>query len=68
MLGDLSITTLVNGLFNRSEPSPMNREQFSRWPTGFIDGEGNFQVYLDRYYLPLPYVVRTTHKWSDRGE
>lgn len=29
----------------------MNISQFSRWLAGFIDGEGSFQVYLDRHYF-----------------
>jgi hypothetical protein len=58
MLSEMSITALVYGLFNRSEPSPMKREQFSRWLTGFIDGEGNFQVYLDRSYLRVMFRIR----------
>jgi len=29
----------------------MDRNQFSLWLSGFIDGEGNFQVFLDRHYL-----------------
>ena len=36
----------------------MNREQFSSWLSGFIDGEGNFQVYLDRNYLRIMFRVR----------
>jgi hypothetical protein len=58
MLSEKSITTLVYGLFNRSKPSSMNREQFSRWLTGFIDGEGNFQIYLDRNYLRVMFRIR----------
>ena len=51
-----SIITVVNGLFNRSKPK-INREQFFRWLTGFIDGEGNFQVYLDRDYLRVMFRI-----------
>lgn len=36
----------------------MNREQFSNFISGFIDGEGNFQVYLDRFYLLLMFRIR----------
>jgi hypothetical protein len=58
MLSEMNITALVYGLFNRSEPYPMKKEQFSRWLTGFIDGEGNFQVYLDRNYLRVIFRIR----------
>lgn len=36
----------------------MNKEQFSRWLTGFIDGEGSFQVFLDRLYLRVMFRIR----------
>lgn len=36
----------------------MNREQFSRWLAGFIDGEGSFQVFLDRHYLRVMFRIR----------
>lgn len=58
MRSNVSITALVFGLFKKSEPLPMKKEQFSRWLTGFIDGEGNFQVYLDRNYLRVMFRIR----------
>ena len=45
-------------LFNRRELYPMNRSQFSRWLVGFIDGEGNFQVFLDIHYLRVMFIIR----------
>ena len=36
----------------------MTTSQFSKWLTGFIDGEGNFQVYLDRHYLRVMFRIR----------
>ena len=36
----------------------MNRNQFSLWLSGFIDGEGNFQVFLDRNYLRAVFRIR----------
>lgn len=36
----------------------MNREHFSRWLAGFIDGEGSFQVFLDRHYLRVMFRIR----------
>lgn len=58
MLNILSIDMFVYGLLNKVKPSPMNREQFSRWLLGFIDGEVNFQVYLDRNYLRIMFRIR----------
>ena len=36
----------------------MNKEQYSSWLAGFIDAEGNFQVYLDRLYLRVMFRIR----------
>ena len=58
MGSSLSIDTLVYGLLNKNKPTSMNREQFSSWLSGFIDGEGNFQVYLDRNYLRVMFRIR----------
>ena len=54
----INIFTFTYTLFNRKEPCPMNQSQFSRWLSGFIDGEGNFQVYLDRQYLRVMFRIR----------
>jgi len=58
MWNEMSITAFVYGLFNKSEPTPMKKEQFSRWLTGFIDGEGNFQVYLNKNYFRVMFRIR----------
>lgn len=58
MLNEISITAFVYGLFNKSEPTPNEKEQISRWLTGFIDGEGNFQVFLDRNYFRVMFRIR----------
>ena len=58
MLNTISIFTFSYRLFNRREPSPMNRSQFSMWLAGFIDGEGNFQVFLDGHYLRVMFRIR----------
>lgn len=58
MMNNLSIDIFVYGLFNKIKPSSMSREQFSSWLSGFIDGEGNFQVYLDRNYLRVMFRIR----------
>jgi len=57
-VNSISISTFTCKLFNRKESLPMNREQFSRWLVGFIDGEGNFQVFLDKYYLRVMFRIR----------
>ena len=36
----------------------MTTSQFSKWLTGFIDGEGSFQVFLDRQYLRVMFRIR----------
>jgi len=36
----------------------MDQKQFSLWLSGFIDGEGNFQVFLDRTYLRTIFRIR----------
>ena len=58
MLNIISIFTFNYRLFNRREPSPMTTSQFSKWLTGFIDGEGSFQVFLDRQYLRVMFRIR----------
>jgi hypothetical protein len=58
MKNTLSIVPLVYKMFNRKVPADMNRNQFSLWLSGFIDGEGNFQVFLDRNYLRAIFRIR----------
>jgi hypothetical protein len=58
MKNNLSIVPLVYKMFNRKVPADMNRNQFSLWLSGFIDGEGNFQVFLDRNYLRAIFRIR----------
>lgn len=41
-----------------SRPSVITSDQFARWIIGFIDGEGNFQVYFDRDYLRVIFRIR----------
>ena len=45
-LNYISIFTFTLLLFNKKETLPMNKEQFLSFVSGFIDGEGNFQVFL----------------------
>ena len=58
MKNNLSIVPLVYKMFNRKVPAELNRNQFSLWLSGFIDGEGNFQVFLDRNYLRVIFRIR----------
>ena len=58
VLSTVCFSTFLHGIFNKKKPKPINKEQFSRWLTGFIDGEGNFQVFLDRHYLKVMFRIR----------
>jgi hypothetical protein len=48
----------IFSLLKQNHPIEMNRDQFSRWFSGFVDGEGNFQVFLDRNYLRAIFRIR----------
>jgi len=50
----LGISSLVFPLFNRAIPPTLSRIEFSQWLSGFIDAEGNFQVFFDRYPFVTP--------------
>ena|SRR5947207_211055 len=52
-----NIKTLVYATLNKKVPSALDRNQFSSWLTGFVDGEGNFQVFLDRHYLRVVFRI-----------
>ena len=58
MKSNFSVLPLVYKIFNRKVPADMDRNQFSLWLSGFIDGEGNFQVFLDRHYLRAIFRIR----------
>lgn len=36
----------------------MNENQFGKWLSGFVDGEGNFQIWIDRHYLRRRFRIR----------
>lgn len=57
-MSQLSITAVIFKLLNKNKPMTLNKDQFSSWLTGFIDGEGNFQVYIDRGYLRVMFRIR----------
>jgi hypothetical protein len=58
LLSHWGIDVLVFNLLKKNKPSPMNKEQFSKFLSGFIDGEGNFQVYLNKEYLRVMFRIR----------
>ena len=35
----------------------MTRDEFLQWLSGFIDAEGNFQVFIDRQYLRAAFRI-----------
>ena len=55
---NFSVLPLVYKIFNRKVPADMDRNQYSLWFSCFIDGEGNFQVFLDRQYLRAIFRIR----------
>lgn len=54
----MCILPIVLRLLNKPTPEQLTREQFSKWLTGFIDGEGNFQVFLDGMRLRVAFRIR----------
>lgn len=54
----MCIPNLVCLALNRKMPTALDRKQFSLWLSGFIDAEGNFQVFLDRQYLRVAFRIR----------
>nr|AAX34435.1 LAGLIDADG homing endonuclease [Cyclocybe aegerita] len=58
MKNNWSIIPLLYKIYNKKVPLDMNTNQFSLWFSGFIDGEGNFQVFLDRQYLRAIFRIR----------
>ena len=58
MKDNLSLLPLLYKIYNRKVPTDMNKNKFSLWLSGFIDGEGNFQVFLDRHYLRAIFRIR----------
>lgn len=54
----MSIVPFIFSLFKQKPPAEMTRDQFSRWFSGFADGEGSFQVFLDRNYLRVMFRIR----------
>lgn len=57
-LSQLGIAAILYKVLDKPMPSPMDRNQFSHWLTGFIDGEGNFQAFMDNGRLRLIFRIR----------
>lgn len=57
-MSELGVLAILLKAVSKPMPSPFDKSQFSRWLTGFIDAEGNFQVFLDRNYLRLSFRIR----------
>lgn len=54
----MCITPFIFKLFKQTPPKKMSHEEFARRLSGFIDGEGSFQVFLDRNYLRVMFRIR----------
>lgn len=44
-------------VINKTPVEEINTKQFNEWFSGFVDAEGNFQVYLDRIYLRIKFRI-----------
>ena len=51
------ILHIVYQSYSKKQPSLFNKEQFAKWLSGFIDAEGNFQVFFDRQYLRVLFRI-----------
>lgn len=45
---EFAIIPLVYNLYKKKYPAKLNKLEFCVWLSGFIDAEGNFQVFFDR--------------------
>lgn len=45
-------------LFGKTEPKSLTRDQFASWLSGFIDGEGYFQLWFDKLTLRLAFRIK----------
>lgn len=61
MINRSSILPLLTGLFGIKQPrfaqSYLSKEEFAQWFSGFVDGEGNFQVFFDRSYVRVLFRI-----------
>lgn len=57
MITHLSVSGTVLSLYKK-EMKEWNKEEFKQWLVGFIDAEGNFQVFMDRKYIRVIFRIR----------
>jgi len=57
-MNEMSIVPFIYNFFKKTLPNKMTKEQFSILLSGFINGEGNFQVFIDRKYLKIMFRIR----------
>jgi len=57
MITHLSVSGTVLSLYKK-EIKEWNNEEFKQWLVGFIDAEGNFQVFMDRKYVRVMFRIR----------
>lgn len=48
---------LIYPIFKKSPVKDLGPREFNEWFTGFVDAEGNFQVYFDRTYLRIKFRI-----------
>lgn len=41
----------------KKEKKTFSKEEFKQWLVGFIDAEGNFQVFMDRNYVRVMFRI-----------
>lgn len=51
------VLPLLLPLYNKDRPKPLNNKESAAWLSGFIDAEGNFQAFFDRYYLRVAFRI-----------
>lgn len=56
MISQLSLSSIVLSLYKKEKKS-FTKEEFKQWLVGFIDAEGNFQVFIDRKYLRVMFRI-----------
>lgn len=52
----LSVSSIVLSLYKK-EKKTFSKEEFKQWLVGFIDAEGNFQVFMDRNYVRVMFRI-----------
>jgi len=60
-INEFTIYPIVLQLYKKNNPSKLSNLEFNAWLSGFIDAEGNFQVYFNRQYLQVAFRL-TLHK------